>query len=280
MCSRPTPFSLATLPRVALFCVALFWTGIGHAQAPGNRLMPDRSGLVAVEVYEEAASRQLFMSADRNADDRLDLIEASQSLQTVDGIRDRAGFRRLDRDRNGYLGWPEFDAHLQSVLRSNEIFYLAPSRPMLLQDTPPAAVRPAADQSMMGLLDRDHNGTLSREEVQVLLSAAGLRPELIEQYPLLDTDRSGALSATEAAPLANLLPMLIAGRPRPADDLPEVYRGADRNGDGHLDRLELDLCLRLLDPGLGRWTDKVLMDADPDRSGTLDQRELQRAGDR
>ncbi len=256
---------------------------LAAALASGGALcaqMPDKSGLVKVEVYHEATSRLLFVCIDANADDRLNLSEAGQALETVAGIRDRTSFRRLDQNRDGFLSWPEFDAHLREVIRSGESFYLHPKRPELLRVDMVVSPEPEKDPTVMGLVDRDHSGTLSREEVLVLLNATGLDPGVIEQFPLLDLDGSGTLSPAEAAPLSVLLLRLTADYPTDRETLPPAYRRADRNGDGHLDLLELDVCLRMLDPGLGRWSDKVLKDADPDGSGTLDQEELQRAGKR
>ena len=262
----PGPARLVFLP--------LLWTGVAEAQSqvPAPRAA-DPEGLVAVDIYDEDQSRLLFASADRNADDRLDLSEAGVSLESVDGVRDRDGFRRLDRDRDGFLGWPEFDAHFRRALEAGGTFYFTPSRSVPLQvrqPKPPEWV----DLGVMGLLDQDRSGTLSRGEIQLFLGHLGLPPELIGQFPVLDLDGSGELSEAESAPLAALLPILSRPDAQGRQRLPPGYREADRNGDGHLDRLELDHCLRALDPGLGRWTDKVLTDADPDRSGTLDAGEL------
>lgn len=254
--------------------IALATGGALCAQAP------DRFGLVKVEVYHEATSRILFVCIDANADDRLNLSEAGQALETVAGIRDRTSFRRLDQDRDGFLSWPEFDAHLRDVIRSGESFYLHPRRPELLAVDMVVSLEPEEDPTVMGLVDRDKSGTLSREEVLALLNAARLPPEYIEQFPTLDLDGSGTLSRTEAAPLEILLVRLTADNPTNRETLPPAYRGADHNGDGHLDLLELGVCLRMLDPGLGRWSDKVLKDADSNSSGTLDQGELQRANKR
>lgn len=264
--------------RLAL--LPLLWTGaeVAHTQVPLPRAM-DAEGLVAVDTYDEDHSRRLFASADRNADDRLDLFEAGSSLETLDGVRDRPGFRRLDRDRDGFLSWPEFDALLRRVLEVGGAFYFTPSRIVLLripQSAPPEQAEPGG----MELLDQDRSGTLSRTEIKVLLATLGLPPQLIEQFPVLDLDSSGELSKAESAPLAALLESFAGQGSQSRMNLPRAYRQADHNGDGHLDRLELDHCLRALDPGLGRWTDKVLKDADPDRSGTLEARELQRAEER
>lgn len=266
---RPRP-GLTTLSMLPILC----GVGVSQASDPGPEV-------VSVFIYDQAQSRRLFASADRNADDRLDMSEAGVSLETVGGIRDRVAFRRLDGNRDGFMSWQEFDAHLRSVLKEGGTFYLVPVRPSELEvrempeDDPAASGAPSA----LERLDTDGNGTVSRSEIGSLLAKAGLPPTLISQFPVLDVDKSGELSAVEVIPLAPVLARL-GPPPGAVSGLPPRYRNADEDGDGQLNRDELEVCLIFLDPGLARWVDKVLQDADANGSGGLDQRELQRADNR
>lgn len=263
---RPAPTT------VSLVSLLLCGAGVAQQSAPQR---PERE-VVAVYVYDRGQSRRLFASADRNADDRLDMSEAGACLHTVDGIRDRKAFRRLDEDRDGFLGWREFDAHLRSVLREGGTFYLMPIRRSELDSYRPAGSEPSrSEPTVMERLDTNGDGSVSRAEIRKLLEAAGLPTNLVAQFPVLDRDRSGELSASEVAPLAPLLPQLgsLNGG---ATGLPTEYRGADRDDDGKVNRSELVECLRVLAPGLERWADKVLQDADSNGNGTLDQQELRR----
>ena len=188
---------------------------LATALAAGGALCaqaPDRFGLVKVEVYHEATSRLLFVCIDANADDRLDLAEAGQALETVDGIRDRTSFRRLDQDRDGFLSWPEFDAHLREVIRSGETFYLHPIRPELLQVDMVVSREPEKDPTVMGRVDRDHSGTLSREEVLVLLNATGRTLQGAGVRVLTASDGPEALRlARSLHPVAITLDVMMPG---------------------------------------------------------------------
>lgn len=92
------------------------------------------------------------------------------------------------------------------------------------------AVLPAAASDRFAAADADGNGTLSRDEPQRALS------KLAPAFDSIDRDRDGSVSREE------LTAYLQAGRSRArtADGFAEHFRRADTDSDGTLSRVECE----------------------------------------
>eukprot|EP00904_Undaria_pinnatifida_P001941 jgi/Undpi1/11748/HiC_scaffold_37.g14043.m1 len=223
-------------------------------------------------------SRVLFASIDRNHDDRLDLFEAAIGLPAVGSVRNRAGFRRLDEDRDGFVHWDEFDRFFRlAVADHRELFEVHPWHPL-----PEKAADPAADTGpaaqVVAALDRDHNGRLDKDEVLELLNQIGAPRTLIGQLAALDLDRSADLDAKEFAPVLDIEPLGTALKAL-LGNLAKTELPADENADGSVAESELASALSLVDPDLARWTKRVLAGADTNRDGTLSAAEWKAQSD-
>ncbi|MGB3967389.1 MAG: hypothetical protein WBO45_11730, partial [Planctomycetota bacterium] len=218
----------------------------------------------------EARSRDLFTACDADGDDRLDLFEAFDALETVRNLRDAAGFALLDKDRDGYVSWPEFDANLRNALlhegrfRVTTVRRLAPSAP---------EAKPASPlQQFLQLHDSNQNGGLDPDEVEALLRRAGLPPSLGVQLRALDLDRSGRIEEAELAPWFEQLPGRPAGpgdKVLPDSALLPPWTSVDEDLSGTIDERELARMLRRLDATLERTAQALLRLLDKNRDGKL-----------
>jgi Ca2+-binding EF-hand superfamily protein len=218
-------------------------------------------------------SRDLFHAADLDGDDRLDVFEAHDALESMRDLRDHDGFARLDRDRDGFVSWPEFDQCLQKSLQGGGTFKIHLVRK--LTAVAPEA-RPATPlQKFLQLHDSNGNGELDPAEVDKFLRESDLSPTLGAQLKTLDHDRSGRIEEAELAPWFEQLPGRGPTEPvGPASPLPPPWSTADQNRDGVLDADEWKALLRRLDPTLDRVADSLRERLDLSRDGKLQADEL------
>lgn len=221
----------------------------------------------------EAQSRDLFTACDADGDDRLDLFEAHDALDTMRNLRDADGFAILDKDRNGYVSWPEFDANLRSSLLREGKFRVRTSR--RLAPSAPEAKAATPLQQFLQLHDSDGNGGLDPAEIEAYLRQTGLPPALGGQLRSLDLDRSGRLEEAELAPWFELLPGRSAAPGTPTDSvLLPLWASVDDDFSGTIDAAELARMLRRLDPTLDRAAAALLRALDKDRNGVLQPAEI------
>jgi Ca2+-binding EF-hand superfamily protein len=228
---------------------------------------------IAVATWSEDQSRALFESCDRDGDLRLDLFEARAAIEIVDT---REAFRRLDRDRDGFVDWPEFDRFYHELVRGGGTLHL---RPFYTQ-APAAGTAPRTPaRQVIDLFDGDHSGALEPSELDAMLREFQLPPAIAAQMRGLDRDHDGKLDESELAPivaklqLGSLFTDRILGKSG-ASTLPAPWNAIDRNGDGKIDAAEFEQGLRRLDPMLGRWASTILKAADRDADGCLTRDEL------
>ncbi len=223
--------------------------------------------------WSEAQSRRLFAGADGNADDRLDLFEAASALDSIGSPKEREVFRRLDRNRDGYVNWPEFDAHFRDLVEHGGTLRVRMARPMPpIDDQGEAEASPA--RRLLRLWDTDGSGDLSEAELRAMLQGLGAPPAVQARPPRLDQDGSGTVSEAELAPVLQLVPGLAgAGGPK-GSRLPLPWRQADADQDGSLSLAEFTDALRRLDPTLAAWAARLLRRADQNGDGKLDEAEL------
>lgn len=259
----------------ALCCLC---AGLAVGQATPKTGQPGQGPRPGIErtfrgSCSEAISRDLFSACDADGDDRLDVFEASDALDTVREPRDTEGFARLDGDRDGFVTWPEFQTLLQATLQRGDAFKVRTVRAFT---APAERAQPAAPvQKLLQLYDKNQNGGLDPEEIDRYLRDNGL-PGLGPQLRSLDADRNGRIDAQELTPWLALLPGRPAGDPAPAGiaRLPEPFDAADANQDGRLDPGELATVLRRLDPSLAYWAADLLRGLDRNRDGVLQPDEL------
>ena len=259
------------------FATLWFLTATLLAQTPRSTTTSEDAVTpgAAVETYTEPKSRSLFTSCDANSDDRLDFFEACAAFDWLRGKKDHAGFARLDQDRDGYVGWPEFDRQFQATVKRGAAFRVDPCR-RLVEQAPEQqkASAPTPVQVFLQLLDANRNGGLDPAEVDQLARIGLVSPQALQQLRSLDLDRTGRVEEPELAPwfsqhkIQTLLPpgMLAAGPPATVI--------GDENGDGTLDESELAHMLQRLDPSLGRWAATLMQRLDRNLDKRLDQQEL------
>lgn len=259
----------------ALCCLC---AGLAVGQATPKAGQPGQGARPGIErtfrgSCSEAISRDLFSACDADGDDRLDVFEASEALDTVREPRDTAGFARLDGDRDGYVTWPEFQTLLQATLQRGDAFKVRTVRAFR---APAEQARPAAPVlKLLQLYDTNQNGGLDPGEIDRYLRDNSL-PGLGTQLRSLDADRNGRVDAQELAPWLALLPgRPVSDSPASANArLPEPWDAADTNQNGSLDAKELAVVLRRLDPSLAHWAADLLRALDRSRDGALQPDEL------
>lgn len=274
----PRPSKSATLRRLAA-AGAAFALGLAHGPAaqelgPGER-KPD---VIVETVWSETRGLALFAACDRNGDDRLDLFEVRHCLVDLQATRDPSVFRRLDTDNSGFVEWPEFAERFKVSLGRAGRFQVQPYRePAAMRNpaSPSSEIDPS--EQMLGALDGDGDGGLSRTEFTAFVRRMAGNAELSNRFDALDTDRSGKLELAEFAPVLMFVPQ-VWQKMSASEDLrramPADFRGADRDLNGVIDRTELRGALTRLHPSLAHWTDVILNAADRSRNGTLGAAEL------
>jgi Ca2+-binding EF-hand superfamily protein len=228
----------------------------------------------AVETYTESKSRSLFTSCDANSDDRLDFFEACAAFDWLHGKKDHAGFARLDQDRDGYVGWPEFDRQFQATVKRGATFRVDPCR-RLVEQAPEQqkASPPTPVQVFLQLLDANRNGGLDPAEIDQFARVGLTSPQAIQQLRSLDLDRTGRIEEPELAPWFKLHKIQALVPPMFLTAGPSSVIG-DENGDGTLDESELTRMLQRLDPSLGRWAATLMQRLDRNQDKRLDPQEL------
>jgi Ca2+-binding EF-hand superfamily protein len=225
--------------------------------------------------YSESLSRDLFRSCDADGDDRLDVFEVRTAFDAVRSVGDDRGLHELDVDRDGYVGWSEFDGAFRRGIEHGGTFRIRTSRRFLAPTPPP---RPAtALQKFLHLHDTDGDGSLSVAELARVLPKLGLPPLAVLSIGTIDRDGSGAIDETELAPLfEHLPPKALQAATAAAESMPPPWRAADSDGNGVIDAAELQRMLQRLDPMLGRWSNRLLTGLDKNKSGALEPAELPR----
>lgn len=222
--------------------------------------------------YDAATSRDLFSACDRDADDRLDMLEACETLDGLRDAKDHDGFARFDQDRDGYVGWPEFDAVFRQSLQRQGLVRVRPCRPLRSEARGNVEL-----QQFLRLHDGNRDAALDQAEIERLVRLGILPPALTSKLRTLDHDGSGRLEATELAPWFEQLPRAshpTVERPGVGSMLPAPWNRCDADRDQAISKDELGLCLRRIDPSLERWVPQLLQKLDRNRDGRLQSGEL------
>ncbi|MBL8739275.1 MAG: hypothetical protein JNL12_22800 [Planctomycetes bacterium] len=241
----------------------------GQPQEPNPKAPAER---VYRGPYDTTTSRDLFSACDRDADDRLDVLEAGEALDGVRDAKDHDGFARYDSDRDGYVSWPEFDAMFRQSLRQKGAVRLRPSRPLRSDSRGNSEL-----QQFLRLHDGNRDSALDPAEIERLVRLGILPPALTSKLRSLDHDGSGRLEETELAPWFEQLPRAsrpTTDRPGAGSLLPAPWNRCDADRDQAISKDELGLALRRLDPSLERWVPQLLQKLDQNRDGKLQSGEL------
>jgi len=247
---------------------AATWLGPLGAQPPNQPAPTERTFR---GTHDEALSRDLFTACDGDGDDRLDIFEAGATLGLVRGPQDSDGFHRIDKDRDGFLSWSEFDQAFRRALAGGGSFKVRPVRPLAAPTPKPQLATKL--QQFLQMHDANRNGGLEPGELDQFLRQANLPPGLGAQLRLLDQDRSGRLEAAELAPWLDRLMGPTTATPS-ASPMPAPFGDADTDGNQAIDDAELARVLRRLDPLLGSWAGELRLRLDRDRDGALQAAEL------
>jgi Ca2+-binding EF-hand superfamily protein len=229
--------------------------------------------------YSEAKSRDLFAVSDADGDDRLDVFEAADALDSIAGPKDSEAFRRLDRDRDGFVSWPEFDEHFWRVTERGGTFQVRPSRQVGEQAPERREARAATPmQRFLRLHDENGNGGLDPDEIENVVRRTGVSPGLGSKLRTLDHDGSGLVDETELAPWFELLRGIVPEASESAvparGELAPPWRAGDVDGNGRIDEAEFASILRHLDASLLRWANDLMQALDRDGNGCLTAEEL------
>lgn len=222
--------------------------------------------------YDAGTCRDLFRACDLDADDRLDVFEASGALDGLRDARDVDGFARLDTDRDGFVGWVEFDANFRRALQRQGAFRVRTSRPLVGDPRGNSEL-----QQFVRVYDADHDGALDPAEIEQLLRLGIVPQGLGARLKGLDQDGSGRLEPAELAPWFDQLPRpqrTPPERPGAGSLLPPPWNVCDADKDNTVSLDELALCLRRLDPTLQRWAAALLAKLDRNGDGQLQPAEL------
>lgn len=231
----------------------------------GGDLLAAQEPWVRVLGYDERTSRDAFAGCDENGDDRIDIREATRALPNMVDSRGPVGFQTLDVNRNGYLQWPEFDAHFRSLIDRGASFNFRPAFEFHLN---PMSRTPAATsraqriaEFTITLVALDDDPEMSKQEFAKLVTTLGQPPETNTLFPTIDTDRSGTISAAELRPIVANVPALL----ELVEKSPTPLAGVDV-----AERLER------MHPTLGRWKREIIRAADKNGDGVLVESELRR----
>lgn len=222
--------------------------------------------------YDATTSRDLFSACDRDADDRLDVLEAGDALDGLRDAKDHDGFARYDGDHDGYVSWPEFDAVFRQSLLQKGMVRLRPCRPLRSDSRGNGEL-----QQFLRLHDGNRDSALDPAEIERLVRLGILPPALTGKLRTLDHDGSGRLEETELAPWFEQLPRAsrpAADRPGVGSMLPAPWNRCDADRDQTISKDELGLSLRRIDPSLERWVPQLLQKLDGNRDGKLQSGEL------
>ncbi|MBL8729724.1 MAG: hypothetical protein JNM25_14950 [Planctomycetes bacterium] len=268
---------MSRLPLASLLLAAT--ATLASAQSVAAPESGRRAPRTGVSSYSESVSRDLFSACDADSDDRLDVFEASDALDSIGGPKDSAGFQRLDTDRDGFVSWPEFDQHFWNVVQRGGAFHVRPCRSLVEPAPERQEAGPASPlQSFVRMYDKNGNGGLDPDELDQMVRATNLPPSIGGELRGLDHDRSGRIEEAELAPWFELLRGLVPGAGRPATaasgSLPPPWQAGDLDLDGRIDVGELTALLRRLDPALVRWAPQLLRALDSDGDGRLGPTEL------
>jgi len=278
MAFRPRKRPWPQLIVAASLCVAI------AAQDPQPEAEPEpepvgKVGRTSLDVHTEQTSRELFSACDRDSDDRLDLFEACDALENLGDPKDSRSFLALDRDRDGFLQWPEFDEHYRSSIQRGGTFRVRTCRRFVKQLPELQQAKTATPLDVfIQLNDTNENGGLDPEEIQKIVRDLGLLPVLETQLKRLDLDQSGLIEPAELAPWFEQIRSVVSlpgvsELPTPSG-MPSPWGEIDSNGDSAIDIEELTQALRRLDPGLARWATVVMKKLDTDGDHKLTDREL------
>jgi hypothetical protein len=268
----------SSMRSTSLIALALLSSTLLPAQAKPPRSPAKQPATAAeVDVWSETRSRQLFAACDEDSDDSLDLLETCAALDLPLDTATLERFRRLDRNRDGFLDWSEFDRYCGSVVYDGHTLRLWLSRPLQVDDKEQQPAAPATPaQLLLQLFDADHSGDMSLGEFEALLAKANMPPSLASKFSMLDADGSKTLSSKELAPLAGL-PNLsrLQEKAKGLPLLPAPYATWDRDANGNLDAPEIAAALRRIDPDLARYAPRVLDHLDRDGDHKVGAAELE-----
>jgi Ca2+-binding EF-hand superfamily protein len=261
--------------------IAIGLIGLVAGNAAAQRTAPpppDKAGLPHERTFRThtvPTSRDLFRACDGDGDDRLDVFECCKALDAVRDAKDSAGFAHLDQDRDGFVGWPEFDAAFRSAMQNGGTFRVRLARRFMPSSPQPQSATPL--QQFLQLHDGNHSGGLDAGEVEKLLRQGSMPTGLGGQLRTLDLDRSGEIDESELAAWFEQLPGATrspSDRKAARSPLPPPWGEVDADADGQIDAAELAQLLRAIDPTLSRWSDNLLRALDRDKDGKLQPAEI------
>jgi Ca2+-binding EF-hand superfamily protein len=251
------------IPGPLALSLSLLTPALANAQVKTKPLW------IAFDNYDQQRSRAAFKACDQDGDDRLSVVEARRCLSGIGSPDNLAGFQSIDRNRDGFLHWSEFDTQFKTITSRGSSFRFLPTRPFRdpsaeskTNDKKVPQQRRAAEL-VIAMANVDDDPHINRSEFLGLLKALNQPASLASSFDVVDLDKSGGLSQAEFVPILDAVPYLA--------QLVLAQSSGDKD---QVRTSDLGKRLSTLHASLQRWHQVVFREADRNRDGVLDKAEL------
>lgn len=226
-------------------------------------------------IYSNDKCREIYAACDLDGDDKIQYFEA---LKTLDAVSNPKDFRRLDKNNDGILRFPELDSYFKLVCEAGSNLVVKPkamSRIHLRSESKKPKDR--AILRWLALMDTNSDDKLDAKEWSQVSALLG--DGIGAGFLKLDKDFSGSLTAEELRPLKPLFDRFEASKTsaRHLRPLPESTRSVDLNDDGLLEMIEFSRALARIHPSLVQHAHLIFENADHNDDSKLDAIEVKKA---
>jgi len=244
--------------------------GVSKNESPIASVAPGYYG-----IYSNDKCREIYAACDLDGDDKIQYFEAQKTLDAVSNPKD---FRRLDKNNDGILRFPELKAYFKLVCEAGSSLVVKPkamSRIHLRSENKKPKDRVIL--RWLALMDTNSDDKLDAKEWSQVSALLG--DGIGAGFLKLDKDFSGSLTAEELRPLKPLFDRFEASKTstRHLRPLPESTRSVDLNDDGLLEMIEFSRALARIHPSLVQHARLIFENADLNDDHKLDAIEIKKA---